>query len=367
MTIFTQSNSVTAIGNGSTTEFSFSFVGDAAPFIYVYYFNGTTLSLLNPSSYTLTINPSAANQIWGIGGSVTYPLSGPPIAVGTYLLIQRTLPLVQATSLTNQGDLWPQVIEAALDTLEMQIQQISSRTTQFRGIWATDISYNVGDIVQDGINGDNTLNYYICQVANLSGVWATDLANGDWTLSAQATVPVNPGSITGVVEGTFVGGVANTTYPSGGTPLLKANNLSDVANATTALTNLGGLKASNNLSDLANVSTAITNLGFGVNYNPTPNVIFGYGPFGYTYMIATGTWIANSNTSNYTSITFPAAFTNKCYGVWAVANGDVNTSGDKPAISTESLSTTGCNIYGDTNGGLTFNHNVPFTYLAIGN
>lgn len=215
MTISTQSNSVTCLGNGSTNSFAFSFVGDAAPFIYVYYFNGTTLSLLNPSAYTLTLNAPAVNQIWGIGGTVQYPLSGSPISNGTYLIIQRILPLTQNTSLTNQGDLWPSVVEAALDTLEMQIQQISSRTTQFQGIWTTDTNYTVGDIVQDGINGADTLNYYICQISNLSSVWATDLANGDWRLSAVATVPVNPGSLTGVVVGTAVGGVINTTFAPG--------------------------------------------------------------------------------------------------------------------------------------------------------
>ncbi len=42
-----------------------------------------------------------------------------------------------------------------------------------------------------------------------------------------------------------------------------ANNLSDVNNSSTALSNLGGMKASNNLSELTNTSTARANLGLG--------------------------------------------------------------------------------------------------------
>lgn len=41
----------------------------------------------------------------------------------------------------------------------------------------------------------------------------------------------------------------------------RANNLSDLANASTALTNLGGLAAANNLSDVDDTATALSNLG----------------------------------------------------------------------------------------------------------
>jgi hypothetical protein len=43
-----------------------------------------------------------------------------------------------------------------------------------------------------------------------------------------------------------------------------ANNLSDLASASTALTNLGGAATANNLSDLANAGTARTNLGVAI-------------------------------------------------------------------------------------------------------
>lgn len=89
----------------------------------------------------------------------------------------------QLTSVSNQGDFAPTVIEQAMDTLCLEIQQISARTGANRGTWVSGAVYNFGDIVQDGANGTNTGNYYTCVIANTSGTWATDLAAGDWILS----------------------------------------------------------------------------------------------------------------------------------------------------------------------------------------
>lgn len=52
-------------------------------------------------------------------------MAGGPIAAGTTLTMERVLPLTQVTSLDNQGNQYPATIEAALDTLCMQIQQIN--------------------------------------------------------------------------------------------------------------------------------------------------------------------------------------------------------------------------------------------------
>jgi hypothetical protein len=49
--------------------------------------------------------------------------------------------------------------------------------------WATGISYNVGDIVTFGGQ------VYVALVANISGTFSTDLANGDWSLQGGALVP----------------------------------------------------------------------------------------------------------------------------------------------------------------------------------
>lgn len=139
-------------------------------------------AILPPNSYLITLNTPATGQQWGIGGTLTYPRTGDAIANGTTLTIIRAIPDLQTTSLSNQGTLWQSVVEQALDTLCMQIQQVATRTGQWRGTWQTNTQYNYGDISQDGANGANTGNYYFCAGTNLSGVWATDLANGYWVV-----------------------------------------------------------------------------------------------------------------------------------------------------------------------------------------
>ena len=184
MTIATTSSSIIVSGTGAQFTFDFPFVGDSADNISVYYIDADGVqTLLSPSQYTLVLNAAATNQLWSVGGSVTYPLSGSAIAVGTFLQIQRTIPLTQQITVRNQGNYYAQVTEQALDLLEMQIQQVSARTGQQRGVWATDTKYNFGDIIQDGANGNDTGNYYTCIITNVSGVWATDLANGYWSLT----------------------------------------------------------------------------------------------------------------------------------------------------------------------------------------
>ena len=128
-TITTTASSTTLAGNGSTQVFTYSYVAGQASYIQVTYTNASGIAtVLTPSQYTLTINAPATGQVWGIGGTVTYPTiaSGqPPIVAGTTLTIARTVPLLQVVS-SNGGQSFPVGIEQGLDLLEMQIQQIEN-------------------------------------------------------------------------------------------------------------------------------------------------------------------------------------------------------------------------------------------------
>jgi hypothetical protein len=129
-TITSSANKVIVAGTGSQTVFGFGFIGVNAADIIVLYTdasgNQTTL-VRGPgvTQYQLTLNAAPAGQLWGIGGSVTYNPSGTPIASGTTLTIYRNLPLTQTTVFANQGANLPNATEQALDTIEMQLQQVA--------------------------------------------------------------------------------------------------------------------------------------------------------------------------------------------------------------------------------------------------
>lgn len=221
-TISTEQSTVTLQGNGVTSVFTFPFVADSTDNIVVSYTDsdGTTTPLTT-SVYNVSINAATAGDLWGIGGTVTYPLSGSPIAAGTSLTIQRVLPLQQTTDISNQGNFYPQVVESTFDTELMQIQQLAARTGQFRGVWQTGNVYNYADIVQDGANGLNSDNYYMAIQANTSDDWSDDLAAGDWQLIIpsilpSATFPLSianggTGQITAPAALTALGGVGLST------------------------------------------------------------------------------------------------------------------------------------------------------------
>lgn len=127
MTISTETSLVNYIGNGVTTVFTFPFVGVSGADLEVIFTNSTGVSItLNPSQYTLIINTVPVGGLWGIGGSVTYPVIGSPIAMGTELTINRIVPYEQTVSIINQGAFYPQAVEQGLDLLELQIQQLET-------------------------------------------------------------------------------------------------------------------------------------------------------------------------------------------------------------------------------------------------
>lgn len=126
-TITSTANTIVALGNGSNTVFTFNFVGVKSSDIVVTYTDasGNATVLTQGSQYILSLNAPSTGSVWGIGGTVTYPLAGSPIASGTTLTISRQMPLTQTTS-SNQGQLFPEAVEQGLDTGVMQTQQVNS-------------------------------------------------------------------------------------------------------------------------------------------------------------------------------------------------------------------------------------------------
>lgn len=123
MTVSTTASQTTVEGNGVTTSFVYSFIIPSTADVVITLIDNT----VDPATSTVLLSSQYA--ITGIGnpagGTVTYPLSGSPLAAGFELNIARVLPLQQLVSIGNQGAFFPQAIEQALDLLEMQIQQLA--------------------------------------------------------------------------------------------------------------------------------------------------------------------------------------------------------------------------------------------------
>lgn len=129
MTITTTASQVVCLGNGSTILFAYAFlIPDAGDAVVTYTDASGVATVLSPTQYAINGigNPN--------GGTVQYPLSGSPIADGTTLTIQRIVPLVQETEISNQGAFYPESIEQALDYLMMCIQQIQTQLNNINAI-----------------------------------------------------------------------------------------------------------------------------------------------------------------------------------------------------------------------------------------
>ncbi len=133
MTVSSTSSRVVYAGDGTTTAFPFAFkVLQAADLAVVYTDATGTDFTLSPAQY------GASGLGLDAGGTVTYPLAGSPIAPATTLTIYRNAAAVQPASLSNQGAMWPQAIEAALDRIVMLCQGVIDTASRALVVSPTD-------------------------------------------------------------------------------------------------------------------------------------------------------------------------------------------------------------------------------------
>lgn len=109
-------------GNASATVFAFGYKTYAKQELQVTVSDGITQqTLILDSDYSVALN---ADQVTSPGGSITYPLSGSPLAVGLTLVIVSAVPNSQDLSLPTGGAFNAASVELGLDRLQVQIQQI---------------------------------------------------------------------------------------------------------------------------------------------------------------------------------------------------------------------------------------------------
>ena len=121
MTVITTARLVIQTGNGSTTEWPFGFEVPLATDLVV--------KTRNIDSGVTTDISSSDYSVTGIGlvggGTVTYPLSGDPLASTTEIIISRVVPFTKLLEISNQGGFNPEVVEDEFDSVVMQTQQLS--------------------------------------------------------------------------------------------------------------------------------------------------------------------------------------------------------------------------------------------------
>jgi hypothetical protein len=115
-------------GNDVTTAFPFTFKVFASSDLQVAAIVDDVETVLTlDSNYSVALN---ADQDASPGGTVTYPISGTPLATGDTLTIVGQLPYDQVAELPDGGNFSPRVITNALDRATMQIQQLYDQLGQ---------------------------------------------------------------------------------------------------------------------------------------------------------------------------------------------------------------------------------------------
>lgn len=117
------------LGTGVQTAWPFTFKVFAESDIAVAIANalGTETALVLDTDYSVTLN---GNQETSPGGTVTYPISGTPLATGSVLSIVGDLDYDQPLDLPSGGNFSPLALENELDRLAMQIQQLREENSR---------------------------------------------------------------------------------------------------------------------------------------------------------------------------------------------------------------------------------------------
>lgn len=149
MTLATEAASVTALGNGATFDFPYTFLIPTTDDVEVVLTDQTTLVETVLSAVQFSISGVGDD----VGGLVTYPLSGGALTSGTAITIRRAIPLVQEGNMHNQGGFLPAAVENALDYLMMAVQQVNDRVARtFLAPFGASVG-DLNDLLQQVIAG----------------------------------------------------------------------------------------------------------------------------------------------------------------------------------------------------------------------
>ena len=286
MTVTTTATRVSYIGNGATTTFSYTFpIPDQDYLVVIVVEDATgTETTISAGQYSVTgIGEDA-------GGIVTYPLSGSPLSTDYTIVILREVPFTQETDFTNQSAFYAEVLENALDVIVMEIQQIN--TDQSRTLMLTPGSTD-GSGAYDA-NGNRIINLGD-PIDNDDAVNKTYV---DTIMVAAGNVP-SPvlGEVGYYLKATATGVFGWASFSAAGY-LTIANNLSDLASAGTARTNLGlgGLAVKTTVATADIDALAVTTAKIAASAVTIAKISATGSPSASNFLRGDGSWASSAGT-----------------------------------------------------------------------
>lgn len=208
-------------GNGVTTSFPFVFKTFTKSDVKVIFTDEDEIEtiLVLDSDYTVTLN---ADQNANPGGSISYST----LATGEKLTVLGAVEYTQETDVQNQGGFYPEVIENAFDKITMLIQQVKEIAD--RAVVVPASSSVTSENYLDTINTYKLAAAGSAAASALSAIEASGYADAAEADKIQTGLDrIQTGLDVLAAEAAVV------------SALLKANNLSDLANVVTARANLG--------------------------------------------------------------------------------------------------------------------------------
>lgn len=240
-------------GNGSTTSFPFLFKVFTKNDIQVVRADasGVETVLTLDSDYSVTLN---ADQTASPGGTITYPISGSPLASGLTLAILGSLAYSQGTSLPTGGAFNAANVEAALDRLTILNQQLLEKVNRAALVPVTNAA-DATILVQDILllaNNIAVLQAIVANAANINTV-AGNTTNINTVAGNNTNVTNVGGSIANV--NTVAAAIASviTNAANIGSINTNATNISSIVNA---LANANAAASSANAASAAAAAAA---------------------------------------------------------------------------------------------------------------
>ena len=189
-------------GNDSATAFPFTFKVFAKEDIQVQLTDvaAVTTTLVLDSDYSVSVN---ADQDASPGGTITYPISGAPLATGEKLVALGAIEYSQVTDLPAGGAYRAKVVEDALDRTVFQIQQLAEENSRALTLPASAATADTtlpapaaGSVIGWDTSAQALVNYAPADLATVvvAGTSYTDIFSGTGSQVAFL-LTANPGSV----------------------------------------------------------------------------------------------------------------------------------------------------------------------------